>query len=140
MILYIDPQANQYKISPAQSDLIKDDWVECQKREDGTYARSYNLDGTPEPDPEPTVNQIKAEAGKRIVAICPEWKQRNYIATDLTYTKIIQDGGTLTTEQESDRAEIESVWESIQSIRTKSDEIEAMSPIPADYTDDSYWI
>jgi hypothetical protein len=68
MILYIDPQANQYKISPAQSDLIKDDWVECQKREDGTYARSYNLDGTPEPDPEPTVNQIKAEAGKRSVA------------------------------------------------------------------------
>jgi hypothetical protein len=140
MILYIDPQANQYKISPAQSDLIKDDWVECQKREDGTYARSYNLDGTPEPDPEPTVNQIKAEAGKRIVAICPEWKQRNYIATDLTYTKIIQDGGTLTTEQESDRAEIESVWESIQSIRTKSDEIEAMTPIPADFKDDSYWI
>ena len=72
MILYIDPQANQYKISPAQSDLIKDDWVECQKREDGTYARSYNLDGTPEPDPEPTVNQIKAEAYRRIIAICPE--------------------------------------------------------------------
>jgi len=35
---------------------------------------------------------------------------------------------------------MEAVWESIQSIRTKSDEIEAMSPIPADYKDDSYWV
>ena len=140
MILYIDPQANQYKISPAQSDLINDDWVECQKREDGTYARSYNLDGTPEPDPEPTVNQIKAEAGKRIVAICPEWQQRNYIATSLTFTDMIQDGETLTAEQETQRSEIKALWTTIQGIRTKSDEIEAMTPIPADFKDDSYWI
>ena len=138
--IYIDPQGKRHGILATQDNLIKDDWVECQKREDGTYARSYNLDGTPAPDPEPTADQIKAEAGRRIIAICPEWKQRNHIATDLTYTKIIQDGGTLTTEQESDRTSIEAVWESIQSIRTKSDEIEAMSPIPTDYTDDSYWI
>lgn len=28
----------------------------------------------------------------------------------------------------------------INAIRAKSDELEAMDPIPADYTDDSYWV
>jgi hypothetical protein len=139
-ILYINENGLLYGIQPDKIDQVPSDWIECQKNQDGTYADHYNTDGTIAPDPEPTADQIKAEAGRRIIAICPEWKQRNHIATDLTYTKIIQDGGTLTTEQESARVEIESVWESIQSIRTKSDEIEAMSPIPADYTDDSYWI
>lgn len=36
MTLYIDPQGNRYKISPEQSDLIKEDWVGFQKKEDGT--------------------------------------------------------------------------------------------------------
>ena len=138
--LYINPQGKRYGILANQDNLIQGDWVECQKKQDGTYADNYNLDGTPAPDDPIDPSAVKSEAGRRIVAICPEWKQRNHIATDLTYTKIIQSGGTLTTEQESDRAEMEAVWESIQSIRTKSDEIEAMSPIPADFKDDSYWV
>jgi len=138
-ILYINPQANRYEITPSQSNLIKDDWVECQKKPDGTYANSYNLDGTPAPDPEPTVEQVKAEAGRRILEVCPEWKQRNHIATDLTYAKIIQAGGSLTVEQEESRAAIESVWAAVQTLRYKSNEIETMSPIPQDFTDDSYW-
>ena len=139
MILYIDPQANQYKISPAHSDSVKGDWVECQKKPDGTYAKRYNLDGTAIQDADPTVEQVKAEAGRRILDVCPEWKQRNHIATDLTYTKIIQAGGSLTPEQEESRVAIESVWVAIQTLRSKSDEIEAMSPIPQDFTNDSYW-
>lgn len=139
MKIYIDSQGKKYGISQAQSDLIKQDWVECQKKQDGTYADNYNLDGTPAPDDEPTADEVKAEANRRIVAICPEWKQRNYIATDLTFTKIIQTGGTLTAEQEAARSNMESVWTTIQGIRAKSDEIEAMSPIPQDFASDSYW-
>ena len=138
--LYIDPQGEKFGILGGQDNLIKEDWVECQKKQDGEYADNYNIDGTIAPDDLIDPVAVKSEAGRRILAICPEWKQRNHIATDLTYTKIIQSGGTLTTEQESDRAEIEVVWTAIQSIRTKSDEIEAMSPVPADYTDDSYWV
>jgi len=138
--LYINPQGQKYMVLNNQDHIIKDDWVLCPRKDDGNHAENYNLDGTPAPDTPISPNQVKGEAGSRILTLCPEWKQRNHIATDLTYTKIIQGGGTLTTEQESDRAEMEAVWESIQSIRTKSDEIEVMSPIPADFRDDSYWV
>lgn len=137
--LYIDPQGGKHGILANQDHLIQGDWVECQKKQDGTYADNYNLDGTPLPDPAPEPERVKAEANRRIVAICPEWKQRNYIATDLTFTKIIQAGGTLTAEQEAARSTMESVWATIQGIRAKSDEIEAMTPIPQDFTSDSYW-
>jgi len=139
-ILYINEDGQLYGVNPDRVGNTPDDWVECQKKPDGTYADRYNTDGTPAPDPEPTVEQVKAEAGRRILDVCPEWKQRNHIATDLTYTKIIQAGGSLTAEQEESRVAIESVWASVQNIRSKSDEIEAMSPIPQDYTNDSYWI
>lgn len=136
---YIDPQGNQYEVTPSQSNLIQDDWIECQKKSDGTYARSYDLDGNPLPDREPRAERIKEEAGRRILDVCPEWKQRNHIATDLTYTKILQAGGSLTPEQEASRVAIEAVWVAIQTLRSKSDEIEAMSPIPQDFANDSYW-
>ena len=136
---YIDPQGKKHGILANQDNLIKGDWVECQKKQDGTFANNYNLDGTIAPDDPIDPSAVKSEAGRRILVICPEWQQRNHIATDLTYTKIVQGGGTLTTEQESDRAEIEVVWTAIQSVRTKSNEIEAMSPVPADFADDSYW-
>jgi len=139
MKLYINPQGQKYGIDNNQNHLIKEDWIECQKKDDDTYAENYNVDGTPASDTPIDPSAVKSEAGRRIVAICPEWQQRNYIATDLTYTKIIQGGGSLTAEQESDRAEMEAVWTTIQGIRTKSDEIEVMSPIPADFREDSYW-
>ena len=138
--LYINPQGKRYGILANQDNLIQGDWVECQKKQDGTYADNYNIDGTPAPDPEPTAGEVKAEAGRRIIEVCPEWKQRNYIATSLTFTDMIQDGETLTAEQETQRSEIKAIWTTIQGIRTKSDEIEAMSPIPTDYKDDSYWV
>jgi hypothetical protein len=138
--MFIDPQGGRYFISRSQQDIIKDDWVACLPKEDGEYAMSYNVDGTPAPDPAPLPEQVKSEAGRRILDLCPEWKQRNHIATDLTYTKITQAGGSLTAEQEETRAAIESVWVAVQTLRLKSDEIEAMSPIPQDFRNDSYWI
>ena len=140
MKLYINPQGQKYGIDSNQNHLIKEDWIECQKKEDDTWAMNYNIDGTPAPDAPIRSGSVKGEAGRRILAICPEWKQRNYIATSLTFTDMIQDGETLTAEQETQRSEIKAIWNTIQGIRTKSDEIEAMSPIPADFKDDSYWV
>lgn len=137
--IYIDSNGNMYGIEPSQQHLIKPEWTLCEKKPDGSNADYYNIDGTIAPDPEPTVEEVKAEANRRIIELCPEWKQRNYIATDLTFTKITQAGGTLTAEQEAARSAMESVWTTIQGIRAKSDEIEAMSPIPQDYTNDTYW-
>ena len=137
--IYIDPQGKKFGILGGQDDLIKDDWSLCLRKDDGEYAENYNIDGTPAPDTEPAAEQVKAEAGRRILDVCPEWKQRNHIATDLTYAKIVQAGGSLTPEQEESRAAIEAVWVTVQTLRSKSDEIEAMSPIPQDFTNDSYW-
>ena len=139
MILYIDPQANQYKISPAQSDLVKGDWVECQKKPDGTYAKSYNLDGTALPDADPTAGQVDGEADSRIDAVLPLRQQLNYLATDLSFTKRGNGNANLTAEEVVKRTEIESAWATIEGIRMKAEEIKAMTPIPQDFTNDSYW-
>lgn len=139
MILYIDPQANQYEISPSQSDLIKGDWVECQKKQDGTYANSYNLDGTAIPDADPTVEQVDGEADSRIDAVLPLRQQLNYLATDLSFTKRGNNNANLTAEEVSKRTAIESAWATIKGIRVKAEEIKAMTPIPQDFTNDSYW-
>lgn len=62
---------------------------------------------------------VKLEARRRILARYPEWKQLN----------IIRAGG-------DDLAKM-TAW--IDAMRAASDALEAMSPIPADYADDSHW-
>ena len=76
---------------------------------------------------------IKAECEKRILAVMPEWKQRNVIA-DLW----------------SSDAEVEAAaaveWAKVTAIRTKSNEIEASLTsksdaeiLAFDATDDAHW-
>lgn len=63
-----------------------------------------------------TAGDVKAEARRRILAIAPEWRQLNAIRENET-----------------------AIFESIDAIRAASDTIEAMDPIPSDYTADKYW-
>jgi len=74
-----------------QDHIIKDDWVLCPRKDDGNHAMNYNLDGTPAPDTPISSGSVKGEAGRRILAICPEWKQRNHIATDLTTLRLFKE-------------------------------------------------
>lgn len=83
------------------------------------------------------VEGVKQEAGRRILAIAPEWKQRNMLARSAQFLRIGE--ANLTQEQRDEVLAIELIWETIQMIRAKSDLIEAMDPIPPDYTDDKYW-
>lgn len=83
------------------------------------------------------VAAVKAEAYRRIVAICPEWRQRNLTAQA---AQLAKKGETNWTQDEADAwAAGELLWAQISAIRLKSDEIEAMDPIPSDFELDVYW-
>lgn len=69
--------------------------------------------------PAPTAADVKAEAARRIEKIMPPWMIDRQVS-----------GGNPIPEAIKDAA---------QAIRVRSDEIEAMDPIPADLRNDSYW-
>lgn len=71
------------------------------------------------------VQETKAEARKRILAILPDWKQRNYAARAV---EIIADEEVGSDEWN----EIQAAWRQIEAVRTASDVIEAQI---ADLTD-----
>ena len=90
------------------------------------------------PEPEPiTEQQVKDEAYRRIIAICPEWKQRNLTAQAAQLAK--KGEANWTPEEAAAWAAGEAIWNQIAAIRVKSDLLEAMDPIPVDYTLDTYW-
>lgn len=92
-----------------------------------------------EPVPPPTVDAIKDEASRRIVQIAPDWKQRNLTAQAVILAKQVADGTPLSPEQQAAWDAGEALWARIAAIRVRSNEIEAMEPIPLDAFDDSYW-
>lgn len=83
------------------------------------------------------VEGVKQEAGRRVLAIAPDYRQRNMLARTAQLLRIGE--ANLTQSQRDEVLAIERVWETIQMIRARSDAIEAMQPIPPDYTDDKYW-
>lgn len=94
----------------------------------------------PQPAPPPvTAVWVKQEAYRRIVEIAPEWKQRNMTAQSVALLSKLQDGGTFTTDEKAAMVSNMAVWAQVKVIRAKSDLLEAMTPIPVDYTDDRYW-
>lgn len=90
---------------------------------------------------EKQVRNIKAEASRRIISIVPEWKQRNIIARGLEIArKMIRNGpNTLSPEEEAEEAAISALWTEVKRLRTVSDQLEAMDPLPQDFADDKYW-
>lgn len=81
--------------------------------------------------------EIKREANRRIVAICPEWKQRNLTAQA---AQLARKGEANWTQAEADAwAAGEALWAQVAAIRAASDAIEAMDPLPDDITADNLW-
>ena len=90
--------------------------------------------------PEPPLispQQVKDEAYRRIIAICPEWKQRNLTAQASILAEKGRDNWT--TEELAAWEAGEAIWSEIAAIRAKSEELELMDPIPQDYMDDKHW-
>lgn len=91
------------------------------------------------PAPEPvTAEQVKAEAARRILVIAPEWRQRNLTARGVELTNTRHDR-EWTAAERAEADAISAVWAEIAAVRAASDAIEAMDPIPQDFTDDSHW-
>ncbi len=67
---------------------------------------------------------IKAKAGSLILAIAPEWKQRNILARTVEL-RDIQDSRALTAEEYAEKDAAQAVWDSIKAIRAHSDTLEA---------------
>jgi len=83
------------------------------------------------------IRRVKAEANRRIVALCPEWKQRNLTAQAAQLAK--KGEANWTTAEADAWAAGEALWLQIAAIRAASDTIEAMDPLPVDVTDDTLW-
>jgi len=91
----------------------------------------------PKPPAPITAQQVKNEAYRRIIAICPEWRQGNLTAQ----ASILAEKGRAnwTTEELAAWEAGEAIWSEIATIRAKSNELELMDPIPQDYTEDKWW-
>ena len=88
-------------------------------------------------NPPATVEEVKAEANRRILAIIPEWKQRNLLAQA---TRLNRKSVADWTPEEVAQVEAgDAIWAQVELIRTRSNEIEAMDPSPSDITDDTLW-
>jgi hypothetical protein len=91
-----------------------------------------------EPKPaEERAEIIKGEAQRRIYEVYPQWKQANMTARTV---ELLQKGQSNWNEQEqAESLALNAAWDWIKAIRAKSNEIEAMDPLPADITHDSWW-
>jgi len=69
----------------------------------------------------PKINEI---AYQKIVAMYPEWKQRNLSARGLELLKKQVAEGSLSAAEEQEIADIQAVWDSIKAIRAYSDSLE----------------
>lgn len=87
------------------------------------------------------VEDVKAEAARRIEAIMPDYKQRNVMAWGLETMMIYgADPTGWPSDLQAVNNQAQAAWAAIKAIRTRSDEIEAMDPIPADFREDAYWL
>lgn len=83
------------------------------------------------------VTAIKIEAGRRINALVPQWKQTNASTRMIELLEIGKDKWSAT-----EKAEVEAIrqgFAAIKAVRTKSDEIEALTDIPLDVWNDEHW-
>jgi len=82
---------------------------------------------------------IKGEAYRRIVARYPEWRQANMTARGVELQDIWRRNGAWSAAEQSEADILTAAWAWIKAVRTASDAIEAISPPPADFADDSRW-
>jgi hypothetical protein len=82
---------------------------------------------------------VKAEARRRILERYPDWRQTNMVARGVELQDIWRTVGSWTAAEQAEADALKASWSWIKSVRAASDAIEAMAPIPADYTADSYW-
>ncbi len=68
--------------------------------------------------------EAKIEAGRRIITLAPEWKQRNATARGVELTDKKASGGTLTADEQAEVDAMKALWVAISAIRAASDDLE----------------
>lgn len=82
-----------------------------------------------------TADAVRAEAGRRIYAVYPQWKQANMTARGV---ELLRTGeANWTAEETAEAAALDAAWAWIKTVRAHSNAME--SDPPADYADDSNW-
>jgi hypothetical protein len=82
---------------------------------------------------------VKAEAARRILVRYPEWKQRNMTARGVELLSRRLVAGAWTEAEAAEATTLQAAWDWIKSVRAAADALEALSPIPAGFADDSRW-
>ena len=88
--------------------------------------------------PPPTVQDVKTEAGRRILERYPEWRQANMTARAVQLVDIKLER-ELTAEEVAEEAALKASWAWISTVRLTSDAIEQMDPIPQGFDADGRW-
>jgi hypothetical protein len=100
--------------------------------------------------PQVSPAQVKAEASRRILEAFPLWKQMNMNARSNELFRIqagymrdsdntFQPARALTSEETAEEVALREAWDWVKAVRAASNTIEAMNPIPQDYTADARW-
>lgn len=94
----------------------------------------------------PTAAMVKAEAQRRIMALIGTSdiiscliKQSNANMRANELNNILASGGAFSPAEQVESAGLKALADAVKTIRSKSNDLEAMSPIPTDFTSDSYW-
>jgi len=94
----------------------------------------------------PSIEDVKTEAQRRIIAMTGVAdivscliKQMNANMRANELNNKLATGGILSADEQAEAAALQAYAVAIKAIRNKSNEIEAIVPIPDDYADDSRW-
>lgn len=97
--------------------------------------------------PPPTAADVEVEADRRVNLISgAESVQKRFekqLFAQMRASELINKrskGQALTAEEQAEEAALEALAAAIKTLRAREAALKAMDPIPADYTDDSYWI
>jgi hypothetical protein len=72
------------------------------------------------------VDRVKAEAGRRIEDVVPDWKQRNLLARSSEF--LLKGIPNLTSNEHTELTRILALWAWVKSVRAFSDTLETQSP------------
>ena len=93
-----------------------------------------------------TAQDVKAECQRRIIALTGVTdllnclvKQMNMQMRAAEIINIKASGGVLTEQQVAEAAALQAIADRIKALRARSNEIEAINPIPSDFASDARW-
>lgn len=81
---------------------------------------------------------LREEASERILAVFPDWRQRNMTARGVELLAIRM-ARTWTAGEQAEVNELTASWDWIKSVRVASNQLELFDVVPDDFRGDKYW-